>query len=376
MLTALGKSGQADVPWRNYPFLARHPDNPGPETPLAMKTNFPPPWNTQAENFPRDGTLAEKWEFVVRYASMAPSSHNTQPWQFRVRQDVLELHADRSRACPVVDPTDRELVISCGCALFHLKTALRHFNALGRIDILPEPNPNLLARIHWGSEGESLPHQRALFDAIPLRRTNRQPFHDQSIPPAFIPVLKTAAASESALLQVLSDEQSRVDLAILIAAADRTQWSNPAFRLELSHWVHATHSQRLDGIPGYATGVDDFLSGAGPVVVRTFDLGDGEAAHDEELALGSPALAILSSAQDTPRHWIATGQALASVLLHARVEGIWASYLNQPIEIPELRAHLARQLNIIGWPQIILRLGYADAVQPTPRRPTDELWIP
>src|SRR5687768_12101284 len=63
---------------------------------------------------------------AVRQAVHAPSSHNTQPWVFHLRgDDVLELYADRSRALPVIDPEDRELTISCGAALFHLRAALR-----------------------------------------------------------------------------------------------------------------------------------------------------------------------------------------------------------------------------------------------------------
>ena len=63
---------------------------------------------------------------AVRGAVRAPSSHNTQPWLFRlVGDDALELYADRTRALPVVDPRDRELTISCGAALFHVRAALR-----------------------------------------------------------------------------------------------------------------------------------------------------------------------------------------------------------------------------------------------------------
>jgi hypothetical protein len=111
------------------------------------------------------------------------------------------------------------------------------------------------------------------------------------------------------------------------------------------------------------------------MVVRTFDLGEGEAAHDEKLALGSPGLVALSTQGDSPRDWIAAGQALASVLLHARAEDFWASFLNQPIESPDLRKQLADALGITGNPQTLLRLGRADAVKPTPRRDLDELWI-
>jgi hypothetical protein len=70
-----------------------------------------------------------------------------------------------------------------------------------------------------------------------------------------------------------------------------------------------------------------------------------------------------------------TGQALQSVLLHARTENVWASFLNQPIEVPELREQLATLLGLAGFPQILLRLGYGEEVPPTPRRTVREMLV-
>ena len=333
------------------------------------------PWNLSPTDFPSDGTPMHQWEFLLRYAILAPSSHNTQPWLFRARPSFVEIHADRTRACHVVDPNDRELIMSCGCAVYHLRCALRHFGMLGDVEILPDHNPNLIARIHRGTEGEFNPIQSQVFEAIPRRRTNRQPF-DSAPLPEFIPALLQAATeAEGVSFRNIPDESTRLSIAALISHGDRRQWSNPAFRIELSHWVHANHSLRQDGIPGYAVGVDDLLSNVGPLVVRTFDLGEGEAAHDEELAMGSPGLIALSTRGDSPKDWIAAGQALASVLLHARTQNIWASFLNQPIEDPDLRSHLTTLLGIQGFPQCLLRLGFGTEVKPTPRRGLDDLWI-
>jgi len=105
------------------------------------------PWSISAEDFPANGTMAEKWKFFLRYAVLAPSSHNSQPWLFRLRNDTLELRADRRRACRVKDPNDRELVMSCGCALFHLRCAMRHFGYLGTVEIFPDRDPDLVARV-------------------------------------------------------------------------------------------------------------------------------------------------------------------------------------------------------------------------------------
>lgn len=115
------------------------------------------------------------------------------------------------------------------------------------------------------------------------------------------------------------------------------------------------------------------MSLAGPFVIRTFDTGKGQAAKDRELAEGSPVLAILGTKEDTASGWLAAGQALAKVLLRARAEDVWASFLNQPIEVPELRPRLRELAGEGGFPQLLLHLGYSSGTRPTPRRAADEV---
>jgi len=333
-------------------------------------------WNVSADDFPHFGAEAEKLEFLLSYAVLAPSSHNTQPWLFRLRGDEAELYADRTRACRIADPDDRELIISCGAALCHLRIAMRHFGYLGKVEILPDKgDPDLLARVCLGLQAERCVEDNLLFHAITKRRTNRQPFSDDPVPEPLLAALEKAAAKEGAHLQILRSEQARYALADLVAEADRRQWASKRFRLELAAWVHANRTASRDGIPGYAQGVDDLMSYAGPLVVRTFDMGEGQAAKNRELATGSPVLAVLGTNGDAPREWLATGQALARVLLRARIEDVWASFLNQPIEIAALRQNLPHTIGHAGFPQLILRLGFGPDVRPTPRRLVDEVLI-
>ena len=340
-----------------------------------MKTIPVDPWSISAENFPANGATLEKWKFFLRYAVLAPSSHNSQPWLFHVRHNTLELYADRRRACPVVDPGDRELIMSCGCALFHLRCALRHFGYLGPVEIFPERDPDLVARVALGTQDESEVEESVLFYAIPKRRTNRQPFSDDPVPSSLLVKLQRAAEAEGARLRFLHDQETKYAFADLVAEGDRLQWANKAFRLELSRWLHSNHSPSRDGVPGYAAGIDDLLSNAGPMVVRTFDMGEGQAARDHAVATGSPVLAVLGTDGDGPRDWVASGQALARVLLRARVEDVWASFLNQPIEVLELRTKLKAVAGHAGFPQAVLRLGFGENVKPTPRREVEEVLI-
>jgi iron-sulfur cluster repair protein YtfE (RIC family) len=317
--------------------------------------------------FPDGGQPVEKLAYLLRYAVRAPSSHNSQPWRFRLVGDAVELLADRSRALPVVDPDDRELVMSCGAALFSLRAAIRHHGLEYELELLPDDgDPDLLARIRLGPERPSRAEQR-LFWAISSRHTNRGPFTERPVAETLLDELRKGAESEGAQLRVLEQDAERNQLADLVAEGDKRQFADGRFRRELASWIHASRGQTRDGMPAHALEIPGRRTPFAPFIVRTFDVGKGTAAHDRKIAEHSPVLAVLGTPDDTPRDWLLAGQALARVLLRAAQDDVSASFLNQPIEVAELRASVSR-LAQVGVPQLVLRLGYGPTVQPTLRR--------
>ncbi len=332
------------------------------------------PWDVLESEFPAMGTPAEQMRFLLNYAVLAPSGHNTQPWLFKIEDDAIELYADRACALPVVDPDDRELTISCGAALLNLRIALRHFGYRDLVQALPEPdNPDLLARIHRGDKIHAGEEEHVLFEAIRRRRTNRQAFEQREVPADILAALQKAAHAEGAWLIILQTEDDRSAVADLIALGDRVQLRDKHFRRELAAWVRPSRSQRSDGIPMYALRFGDLMSYPGPLVERTFALSNGQAARDRQIARGSPVLAVLGTDVDTAYDWLAAGQALERMLLYARSQGIWASFLNQPIEVPDMRLTLQNMLERAGFPQMLLRMGYGPEMPPTPRRSVSEV---
>lgn len=328
-----------------------------------------------ATDFPENGTPAEQLKFLLRYAVKAPSSHNSQPWLFRITDDVVELYADRSRACRVTDPDDRELTISCGAALHHLAVAALYFRREYDIEAFPDADdPDLLACFRLGGECDNTLEDNLLFNTIDRRRTVRKAFKPDPVPPALLTTLEVEAAP-GAWLHVIHSEDERFELADIIAEADRRQWANKSFRLELAAWLHPNKTDSRDGMPGYAQGVGDLLSHVEPLAVRTFDMGEGRAAKDRELAIHSPALAVLGTDGDAPIDWLSAGVALSRVLLRACAEDVCASYLNQPLELPETREAVGRGIRVDGSPQIILRLGFGPEAKATPRRAVQEVLL-
>jgi hypothetical protein len=330
------------------------------------------PWEIHEAAFPERGTSAQKLEFCLRYAVLAPSGHNTQPWFFAVGEETVDLYADRLRALPVVDPDDRELTLSCGAALEFLLVALGHFGA--RVDVglfHDRKTPDHLARVHVRGFGPRT--EDALFDAIPKRHTNRVAFGEEPVAREAVLLLEAEVGHETVWFQKVQGLEERIDLADLIEEGDRIQMADRRFRRELAQWVHANRSGSRDGMPGYAFQVGDLASRVGPLVLRTFDLGASTAARDRALALHSPLLAVLGTTREAPDAWLTAGRALARVLLRATSLGLSASFLNQPIEVAELRLRLASAVNRAGFPQVLLRLGRAPAARPTPRRSLEDV---
>ena len=341
-------------------------------------------WNVTEDEFPRKGALSDKISFILKYAILAPSSHNTQPWLFRILEDkTVELYADRTRALPVVDPEDREMIISCGAALEHLRLTANHFGLANITDLLPpdkNSNPDLLAKVEL-KEGDTITQRLAeddalLFEAITIRRSNRSAFKNKKLPNDLLVLLKDIARLRGSWLDIFEEDVKKNSLADLISQGDKIQLSDKKFRRELAAWVHPNRSNSRDGMPGYSHGISDIVSYIGPFLIRTFDIGKGQAAKDMQLATGSPVLAVLGTDGDEPLAWIQTGQVLARILLRARAENVWASFMDQPIEVPELRLRLREVLGrSAGFPQLLMRLGYGKKVKPTPRRNIDEVVV-
>lgn len=340
-------------------------------------------WDVNEDEFPKKGPMPEKISFTLKYAILAPSGHNTQPWLFKIVGDMtIELYADRTRALPVVDPDDREMIISCGAALEHLRLAANHFGLADITDLLPldknNNNPDLLAKVEL-KEGDTITQNLAqqnalLFEAITKRRSNRSAFEIKKLPDDILVSLKDIARVHGAWLDIIEEDMKKKTIADLISQGDKIQLSDKKFRRELAAWIHPNRSKSRDGMPGYAHGISDIASYVGPFLIRTFDMGKGQAAKDAQLATGSPILAVLGTDADEQLDWIKTGQVLARTLLRARAENVWASFMDQPIEVPELRIRLREALGrAAGFPQLLIRMGYGKDVKPTPRRDVDEV---
>jgi len=309
---------------------------------------------------------------------MAPSSHNTQPWRFRIVDDRLDILADTRRHLPVIDRERRQLMMSCGCALFNARVAVRAMGYRDEVSVMlvDSDHPEHLATLRLGERLVSNDADLALMHAIAMRRTNRKRYLDRPVSAAIADTLIATAELNGAWMVRLTPEQ-KATIASLVSEADRLQFSDPAFLHELGSWLTPFASRRKDGIPfvekEYGSGMPFALMRA----MRSPHLGERVASHEEASLLGSPFVVVLGIDTDDPADWLRCGEALEAVLLHATHLGLSAAFLNQCLEVPELRGRVVSAIDRAGYPQTVLRFGYpAEPVDhPAPRRDISDVLV-
>jgi hypothetical protein len=310
--------------------------------------------------------------WVVEQACRAPSIHNTQPWRFHWDGKNFEMYADTSRGLTVSDPDSRELVISCGAALYNLRLALRKVGYKGEVTLLPSAGePRCLARVAVSESTPATVAERRAYAAMGRRHTHRGEFEDRPLAPAVAVLIQRAAEEENADLVFVNDPGQRRRVLHLARAAERQLGSDDRVQAELRFWTPPPGSTRRDGIPPRAYPEQPYAA-LDDIPPRDFDQGRGFGRLDPgESPPG--VIAVLTTNHDLQVDWLLAGQALERALIVAAEQSAYAALHSQLVEVPDLRAELRRELCVGGYPQILLRFGYAPEAQPTPRRPVNDV---
>jgi len=336
-------------------------------------------WAPSGE-LPKEASSPEEISrFVVEAAVHAPSVNNTQPWWFSSGEREVSVHADVERRLKVADPDGREMMLSCGAAVFTARVALRYLGFVPTVRVLPDPDlPNLVARIGYGTDQTPpVDYERQLFAEIPRRRTHRGGFDAEPLPSGLLPALRDEASREHATLRIMGEDAQRSALAAVVEAADWALRLDQARVRESARWAPPPGSPRRDGVPATAYPArPEHTEPSFPG--RDFAHGHGwglPPAGQARLPRSAGLVTILTTTADRPDNWVNAGQALQRILLLASGCGISAALHTQPLEIAQLRDFIAVTLCDGACPQMVARFGATDQASVSVRRRVDEVLL-
>lgn len=301
---------------------------------------------------------------AARASLLAPSVFNTQPWRWRIAGDVMELYADLDRRLTSTDPDGRLLLLSCGTALGHARTALAAAGWAATVERLPDPaRPDLLARVHLGAAIPVDPEAQLMAGAMKRRRTDRRAFGEREVPDAVISRLRRFVEAEGAHLHLVRPDQMPM-LAVATDRAAGVETADPAYRAELERWT-SRPPWTGDGVPP-STAVEQSPR---RVPVRDFSPATHPgltAGHHHDKGA---SYVVLFGSSDAPLDLLRGGEALSALLLEATANGLATAPLSDAIEVAWTRRLMRELLAGTGEPYVAVRLGYLHLVAPLPAVP-------
>ncbi|MGX7874078.1 Acg family FMN-binding oxidoreductase [Mesorhizobium sp. ORM6] len=309
---------------------------------------------------------------LIRYATLAANSHNTQPWKFKISDVGIEILPDMARQITVVDPDNHHLFASLGCAAENLAIAGGARGRPGELSFSPANDGAV--RFAFGSGS---PVEPALFDAIPKRQSTRGDYDGKAVSNGDLQILSTAAAVPGVDLVLITDRPQIERVRDLVAAGNNAQIADAAFVRELKTWLRFSPRQATvtgDGLFSASSGNPALPAWLGPVL---FDLVFKAKAENEKYArqlASSAGVAVFVAQKEDREHWVLAGRACQRFALQATALGLKHAFINQPVEVARLRPELATLVGLPGRrPDLVMRFGYGAALPFSARRPAESV---
>lgn len=310
---------------------------------------------------------------IVRYASLAPSGHNTQCWRFRIENRSITILPDLSRRTPVVDPDDHHLYVSLGCATENLVQAAR---ALGY-----SPNSDFDA-----SSGatrvvleRSAADESPLFKAIPYRQCTRAGFDGRPLRNEELRVLEASGTGPGVRVLLLTEREAMEKVLEYVVQGNTMQVNNPAFVRELESWIRFGDGEAIrtgDGLPARATGSPPAPRWLGRILFRAFFRAKPENDKYARHIRSSAGVALFVSEVDDKAHWVEAGRCYERFALQATALGIRNAFVNQPVEESSLRPEFASAFGLGGGrADLVVRFGRGKEMPKSLRRPLETMLI-
>lgn len=309
---------------------------------------------------------------LVRCATLAPSSHNTQCWRFRMGGDWIAILPDLSRRCPVVDPDDHHLFVSLGCAAENVVQAARAYGLAARVQVLPPPR----ASVRIGLE-PCRARTGPLVQAIAERQCSRSEYDGRPLPPAELALLESAGAGAGVRAVLLTTHGAMRQVQRFVVQGNTAQLRDPAFVRELKSWIRFNDTEavaRGDGLAGRPSGNPSAPRWLGSLLFSRLLRVDRENAKIARQVRSSAGIAVFVSdgGPGDAAQWVEAGRCYQRFALQATALGVRNAFLNQPVEQAPLRREFAQALGLgQGRPELVVRFGRGPLMPRSLRRPLE-----
>jgi nitroreductase len=307
---------------------------------------------------------------MIRYATLAPSSHNTQCWRFLVSQDTIEARLDLGRRCSVVDPDNHHMAISLGAAIENLQLAAGAARQQTEVQFDNE-SPRAIVKLTKGTGLSSA--EDARFQAIPRRQSTRGLFDGQPLTATELKELEASVAGFGIGVIFILDKPRLSQLTEMVLAANTRQVEDPEFVRELLTWIRFSEANAVksgDGLFTKTSGNPTLPDWLGKMLFPFVFSAKAENTRYEKQIASSAGLAVFVS-RDHFSSWIPAGRAFQRFALTATKLGIRTAHLNQPVEVPSMREQLRRDLDLRPGerPDLVIRFGKGPTLPYSLRRP-------
>jgi hypothetical protein len=320
-------------------------------------------------------STATRGRELVRCATLAPSSHNTQCWKFAIDANgrSITILPDLARRCPAVDPDDHHIFVSLGCAAENLiQAALAHglagdaqFDPAGQaVRVALEPD-----------RAQVTP----LFTAIPTRQCTRGDYDGKALSSADLALLQRAGSSDDVRLLLLTDRPAMEQTLDYVIQGNTAQLADAAFVKELKAWIRFNGADAVrmgDGLYSVSSGNPNIPSWIGDVAFRWLLTTKGENDRYARQVRSSAGIAVFVGQAADQAHWVEVGRCYERFALQATALGIRNAFLNQPVEVAALRPPFAAALGLSGQrPDLVVRFGRGPLLPRSLRRPVEAVLV-
>ncbi len=310
---------------------------------------------------------------LVRNATLAPSSHNTQCWKFALEPQSITVLPDLLRRCPAVDPDDHHLFVSLGCATENLvHAALAHgLQGEAAFDVTREAIRVTLAP----TRAEVSP----LFNAIPARQCTRGDYDSKPLSNEELGLLERAGTSSGVRVLLITERLAVERVLDYVVKANSAQMADPAFVRELKSWIRfngAEAAHKRDGLYSATTGNPNIPTWLGELAFGLLFKPKGENDRYARQIRSSAGIAVFVSQSADKAHWVEVGRCYERFALQATALGIRNALINQPVEVKAVRPQFATAFGLIDQrPDLVVRFGRGPAMPSSLRRPVQAVLV-